>query len=322
MADAPVYIHAAAALGPAGDTMRTERRTLTEDPPPFDYRDLVRRVVGVPLRQASHLVELAAIGSQLCLKHLSTPAPEDTAVYVGTGLAEVRKTNALFYQVMPPGPGMASPFDFINAANNMAAFYTAKLGNFRSRNLTVTQEEFSFEWALKLAVEDLRDGHFSRALVGGVDENAHPRTQHMRRITLAPEQILGEGCGWLYLTREANGAIGEMLAVEDLGSNPEPVEAVKSRLSPWRVDHEPVVLLPGFRIRPEELASVCEAFPGCAVERYVDWCGSFHTASAYGLGTFFEAPTPSARLCIHINRRPSGHWMAVVARAYSASRQS
>lgn len=317
MTEPNIYIHAAAALGPAGDTTRTERRVLTADPPLFEYKELVKRVVGVPLRQASHLVELAAIGSQLCLKRLMRPAPHDTAVYVGTGLAEVRKTNALFYQVLPPGPGLASPFDFINAANNMAAFYVAKLGNFRARNLTVTQEEFSFEAALKLAVEDLKRGRCRQALVGGLDENAQPRANHLRRIALSPEQILGEGSGWLYLSHAAPQAIGEIVAVEDLGPRHVPADFLADRLGRWRHERETVVLLPGFRVPNEILDTLLRSIPELAVERYLNWCGCFHTAAAFGLGAVLDEPQPNSRLYIHINRRPAGHWMLVAARAYA-----
>ena len=76
----PVYIHAAAALGPHGDTSRAERRTLHADPPPLELKELVKTVVGVSLRQASHLVELAPIRSQLSLKPPPVPAPENSAV--------------------------------------------------------------------------------------------------------------------------------------------------------------------------------------------------------------------------------------------------
>jgi hypothetical protein len=318
MTEPHVYVRTAAALGPCGDTTRAERRVLAEDPAPLDFKELVKRVVGVPLRQASHLVELAAIGSQLCLKRLGAPAPEDTAVYVGTGLGEVRKTNALFYQVMPPGPGLASPFDFINAANNMAAFYAAKLGSFRARNLTITQEEFSFEWALKLAVDDLREGRFRQALVGGMDEHAPPRLNHTRRIALAPDQILGEGGGWLFLTNAAERAIGEIVAVEGLPAGRTPVEVLAARLATWRQGSEPVVLLPGFRVQQHQLAALREAFPDFVVENYLDWCGCFHTAAAFGLGAMLDTPSPTARLYVHVNRRPAGHWMLIAARAYPA----
>jgi hypothetical protein len=307
MTDARVYIHAGAALGPRGDSARAERTILAADPPPFEFKELVKQVVGVPLRQASHLVELAAVASQLCLKRLPFAAPEDTAVYVGTGLAEVRKTQALFQQVMPPGPGMASPFDFINAANNMAAFYVAKLGNFRARNLTVTQEEFSFEWALKLATEDLRAGRFRQALVGGLDESSQPRANHLRRIALRDDQILGEGAGFLYLSVEARGALAELLGVHHVTGTP--AAALSAALGHWRRAGEPLTLLPGFRLTADELHALQIVFPDTAVHPYLEQCGCFHTAIAFGVAAQLDAVQPAPGLVIHLNHDATGRVM-------------
>jgi hypothetical protein len=313
---ARVYVHAAAALGPQRDTQFAERTPLAADPVPVELKELVKTVVGVPLRQASHLVELAAIGSQLCLKRLPYPAPENSAVYVGTGLAEVRKTNTLFNQVMPPGPGMASPFDFINAANNMVAFYAAKLGNFRARNLTVTQEEFSFEWALKLALADLRAGSFRQALVGGVDENSQPRINHLRRIHLRDDQWMGEGSGWLYLSVEPGAARGELLEVRALPAGDLP-ETLAAAVRNWRQDSEPVLMLPGFGLTGPEITRLGAALPDAAIENYLAWCGCYHTAAAFGLAALLDHPRPAPALLIHVNRDAGGHAMLIALRIFA-----
>jgi len=310
MGKSRVFIHSSAALGPGGDTTHTERTSLTADPPALECRELVKRVVGVPLRQASHFVELASIASQLCIKHLGHPAPEDTAVYVGTGLAEVRKTYALFYQIMPPGPGMASPFDFINAANNMAAFYVAKLGNFRARNLTVSQEEFSFEWALKLAWEDLRAGDYRQALVGGVDENSQPRAQHLRRMALRDDQLIGEGAGFLYLSVQPERARAEILGIHHL-DRPTAESGLSALFNGWRQDREPVTLLPGFRLSDDDLADLTRQWPDLRVQPYLQQCGCFHTASAFGLAAALDLPAGPGSLVVHVNRNRAGQWMSV-----------
>jgi len=307
----PVYIHAAAALGPHGDIARAERRMLHGDPPPLELKELVKTVVGVSLRQASHLVELAAIGSQLCIKRLSYPVPENTAVYLGTGLAEVRKNEAVFRQVMPPGAGLASPFDFINAANNMAAFYVAKLGNLRARNLTVTQEEYSFEWALHLAAADLRAGEYRQVLVGGVDENSQPRVNHLRRIALRDDQPMGEGSGWLYLSVSAEHACGELIEVQRAARNMDTAQALRS----WQQPGEPLTLLPGLRIEPAEIQLLTQALPDLRVQDYLGLCGGFHSAAAFGIAALFDPPvTPG--LYVHLNRDASGHAMFCVVRVF------
>ena len=310
-----VYIHAAAALGPHGDILRTERRVLNGDPPPLELKQRVKEIVGMPLRQASHLVELAAVGSQLCLQRLTIPAPRETAVYVGTGLAEVRKNEAVFRQVMPPGPGMASPFDFINAANNMAAFYTAKLGNFQARNLTVSQEEFSFEWALQLAAGDLRAGDYLQALVGGVDENSQPRLNHLRRIALRDDQPLGEGSGWLMLSTSAQHAIGELIEIKFLPRETPTTQTLHTALLDWRKAQEPMTLLAGLRIEPPEIEQLLQAVLGLQAQDYLAWCGSFHTAAACGIAALFDAPAVPG-LVLHFNRDASGRSMLCAVRVF------
>jgi len=314
-----VYIHAAAALGPCLDTTDAERVVLTADPPPAELRELTRKVVGAPLRQASHLIELAAIASQLCLKRLPWPAPENTAVYIGTGLAEVRKTHAVFYQVMPPGPGMASPFDFINAANNMAAFYVAKLGNFRARNLTVTQEEFSFERALQLALADLRAGGFHQALVGGVDENSQPRANHLRRFPLRDNQVMGEGSGWLYLGTRREQARGELLGLRQGARGADAASLLADAVRVWRQGGESVVLLPGFRLEPDETVRLAGALPGLETRDYLAHCGCFHTAAAFGLGTLLDHAAPQPTLVLHLNRDSAGALMLVALRLFAST---
>jgi hypothetical protein len=311
----PVYIHAAAALGPHGDIARGDRQALHGDPPPLELKEQVKEIVGVPLRQASHLVELAAIGSQLCLKRLPYPAPENTAVYLGTGLAEVRKNEAVFKQVMPPGPGMASPFDFINAANNMAAFYTAKLGNFRARNLTITQEEFSFEWALHLAAADLRTGEYRQALVGGVDENSLSRVGHLRRIALRDDQPMGEGSGWLYLSVAAEQAHGELLEVKLVARDAELAEALHAARHTWQRPGEALTLLPGLRIEPTEIERLTQALPELRTQDYLAFCGCFHSAAAFGIAALFDPPVAPG-LFVHLNRDASGRALLCAVRVF------
>ena len=311
----PVYIHAAAALGPHGDITRPERRALHGDPPPLELKERVKEIVGVPLRQASHLVELAAIGSQLCLKRLPYPAPENTAVYLGTGLAEMRKNEAVFRQTMPPGPGLASPFDFINAANNMAAFYTARLGNFRARNLTVSQEEFSFEWAMHLAAADVRSGEYRQVLVGGVDENFHPRIDHLLRISLRDDQPMGEGSGWLLLSADKAQACGELVEVKRVARNLDTAQVLHAAWRLWQQPGETLTLLPGLRIEPAEVQHLRQALPDLRVQDYLSLCGGFHTAAAFGLAALFDAPvTPG--LFVHLNRDSSGHATLCAVRVF------
>jgi len=311
---ADIYIHAAAALGPQQDYTAAARAPLRADPAPTDLKALSKTLLGQHLRQASHFVELAALGATLCLNRLAQPAPSDTAVYLGTGLAENRKNDALFEQVLPPGPGLASPFDFINAANNMAAFYVARLAGIEARNLTVMQDELSFEYALTLACSDLQHGAVNHALVGGVDEMSLTRAQHLRRLRLDDAQIMGEGSGWLYLSTDPFGARGELLGVTRVPPAADASADILNRIHEWRRAPEPVILLPGFRLAATEVEQLTAAWPELRVENYLDFCGSFPTAAAFGLAARFDAPCPQPALYLHLNRDADGRGMLVGVR--------
>lgn len=327
MTERRVYVHAAAALGPQLDYRATQRRRLQADPDSPDLKALSRELLGQTLRQASHFVELATLGARLCLNALGQPPAAGCAIYLGTGLAEVRKTSALFKQVMPPLAGPASPFDFISAANNMAAFYVAKLAGMSSRNLTITQEEFSFEHALELAYQDLRHGAVPAALVGGVDERAEERAQQMRRIRLHPQQIMGEGSAWLYLTTEANGALGELIATKELDipnhrTSSDWARAVAERLARLHLPDDSLCVLPGFRLDDAMRAALTQVLPNARQEDYLPYCGCYPSATAFGLATRLESMGDAPYPIVHINRDSVGQTMMVVLRVFARNRRA
>ena len=288
-----VFVHAAAAVGPHGDVARAERRVLREDAKPSDLRERVKALTGQHLRQASHFVELAVVGAKTCLNRLAQTPDPATAIYLGSGLAEQRKMQALFKQTATGG--LASPFDFINAANNMAAFYVAKLANLSARNYTVMADEVSFETALATAFSDIAHGAVPAALVGGVDECLDTRAEQLRRLDLSATQFIGEGGGWLYLSPTAEGALAELLFVEEL-TDP------KARIDPVRSGDEAVTWLTGFRTRRVNDARR----PQDAVYDYLKYCGCFHTAAAFGTASVFDEPIEG--LCVHTQAGHNGHW--------------
>lgn len=288
-----VFIHAAAAVGPHGDVAHSERRALTLDAKPSDSRERVKALTGQHLRQASHFVELAVVGAMSCVSRVQRGLDPDTAIYLGSGLAEQRKMQALFKQVA--GGGLASPFDFINAANNMAAFYVAKLANLSARNYTVMADEVSFETALATAVSDVAHGVVPAALVGGVDECLDTRAEQLRRLDLSPRQHIGEGGGWLYLSPVAEGALAEVLSVGAAANATMPGDN-------FRQGDEVVTWLNGFRTTQPHTTQRSED----RVYDYLPYCGCFHTAAAFGVASVFDAA--SAGLYIHAHAGRNDLW--------------
>ena len=315
-----VFIHAAAALGPRGDYLPTQRRLLDADPPPLALKELTKTVTGQYLRQASHFVELAAIGAGICARRAGSALPPDTAVYVGTGLADIRKNAALFAQTLRAADALVSPFDFINSANNMAAFYVAKLAGLHARNLTVTQEMFSFERALELAYADLRSGRVAQALVGGVDEAKDTRMEQSRHLPLRADQRMGEGAGWLYLTTRADEARGELLGIDErANATPDDVHRLALASAARRRRGEALTWLPGMGLTDADRAALARAFHDGVVENYLAYCGCFFTAAAFGVALACERGYTAPQLLVHVNRDSEGRVMAVQIRLLPAA---
>ncbi|MDH5632380.1 MAG: hypothetical protein OEZ10_05215 [Gammaproteobacteria bacterium] len=306
MTESTVYIHAASAIDPALNTDPSSRQALTGLPEKADATARVKQLIGDPLRQASHLVKMAVIGIMSCRQQVRLPVDNNAAIYVGTGLGEMDKCRGLFEQVMPPANGMASPFDFINSSSNIAAFYVAKILGLSTRNLTISQDEFSFEYALKLAIDDIVSDGYTHAFAGGLDERSLDIDYQLRRIQIRNDQVLGEGCGWLYLSQESSGARATISApVFVAGNNPASNdEWLKSILPAIPEPYNNPVILPGFRITPETISNLEKL--GYQVRPYVQYSGCYHTAAAFGIADAVNNAAAGTTL-VHINRDPIGN---------------
>lgn len=288
-----VYIQAAAAIGPTGSDAPA---ALAGDPPPYDLRALSRQVLGQVLRQASNFITLATVGAALCVQRAGTVAP-GTTIYLATGLGDVRSTEAVIQQVAAPGAAVM-PFDFINANNNMSGFYVARMAGVRSRNLTVTADDGSFETALMLARSEITQGIGATALVGGVDEDSHPRERHLRRLPLRADQILGAGSAWLYMSSEPRGALAELTAVEMVRTD-RWMRAAERLLGSRTVAG--ASLLPGYRLADADVSALAGRVPEMEVIPYVRYCGCYPTAAAFGVASALTKSRDTGRMYLHAN---------------------
>lgn len=317
----PVYILSAAAIGPSIDTTRGQRRLLTDDPAPADLSALVKELTGEESRRIGHFAQLAVACSRLALNRFKKTITDETPLYLATGLGEAQSTVSLFQQVMESEDSLVSPYSFVNAVSSTTAFHIAKTAGLKAKNITISQEELSFEWALYLAAADITDREAKYALVGGVDESCRPREGHMRRISLRDNQIMGEGSGCLLLGPSHDDAVGELLDItwfdlgnEDTGAWSEKIAHLVER---HRKRTDRVVLLPGFRLEQEHLRTLHNRITGIEVNNYLHFCGCFHTAASFGIASVFDAPHESATLYLHVNSNASGRTMAVVFRAFT-----
>ncbi|MBI5561668.1 MAG: hypothetical protein HY894_02260 [Deltaproteobacteria bacterium] len=311
------YILGAAAIGPLGDTTEASRRTLKADPATADLSNLVLELTGQEMRRAGHFTELAIAGAGLAVRRAGARLDPLSPLFFATGLGEVHNTVALFKQVMEGGAGSTSPYAFVNSVSNTAAFQVAKSAGLVSPNLTFSQEEFSFECALRFAAAEIEDGLAAGALVGGTDELSHPRHEHIKRLPLKEGEIMGEGCGWLRLGSDGAGAIGEALGVVELqiDAGEEWAAALCGAIGPWIEEGVDAFLMPGFRMDGAETAALAGRLDA-GVKDYLKYCGCFHTASAFGLASVFDGPRKTEAVYVHVNRNAEGRAICAGIKAY------
>lgn len=305
---AAVYIHAAGGIGAqatpigAGHTAKEQGA----DAQPVSLR-AVTSAMGISLpRLASRFAALAVAGAGQCTSRLAAPLAPGTPVYLASGLGDVARTDALYYEVMPPRGEMASPAQFATSGNNMGAFFVAQQLGLVSRNVTLSQGDLSFEYALQLALDDLAAGVAAAALVGGVDETTLPREFYVRRYPPSAGAWIGEGSAWLALGTAQTGAVGEILGVSfaPTARGDDVREWARGATATVRtlIDiSAPATLLPGTRISPAQIAALSEQLPAFDVFDYRRSTGCLPTAAALAVvGTLVGTP-PGSRPIVHVN---------------------
>ena len=320
-----VYFHAAAGMGSNAAPVLALKASPVEkrgaDARPLALRE-IGKAIGVAMpRLVSRFVELAVIGATLCARRLEDPLASGTPVYLATGLGDVARTDALYFQVMPPNSETASPAKFATSGNNLAAFFVAQQLRLVSRNFTISQLDLSLENALAIALDDLAAGVAKSALVGGVDETTAPRRFYRRRYPLIADKRIGEGSAWLVLGTEPRGAIGELIGVTILaaqGAN-EPgdwADRVARAMQHLIDPQDTATLLPGGRVSQAQATALLARLPALRWHDYRDFSGCLPTAAALAIvSTFVEKP-PMASTYLHVNCDAAGRTGIIVWRAY------
>lgn len=296
---------------------------LRTDAQPVELRSLAKSL-GVTLpRLASRFGELAVIGARLCVNQLAGPLPTTSPVYLASGLGDVARSDALYYQVMPPQSEMASPAQFATSGNNMAAFFVAQQLQLTSRNFTLSQADLSYEHALALAMDDLHFGAATHALVGGVDETTLPREYYVRRYPPSEREIIGEGSAWLVLAGERGNAIGEVLATAVLPAicmhdHNAWAQQVAAAVTPHLGGESAATLLPGVRPVAAQVAALRARWPASQVEDYRAHAGCFPTAVALGMAGTLASRQTEDRTYVHVNCDDRGRTGVIIWRVWLA----
>lgn len=226
---------------------------------------------GRTFRRISRYVKLAQLGSAACLDGVDRARldPTRTGVFLGSGLGNTADIVPLAHGILDPDRPWASPMAFAGCVGNAAAFHVARTLGFEGPNVTVSQEELSFEGALLEAVLALEAGEVDHALVGGVDVRTGSDDEQRARMGAAdvPGRV-SEGTGWVLLGPAAAGPRGTEVWIgpgDRAMDGVNPAEAAPG----WRVSE------PCGRPREERLVPVATAM------RLVEDLAAGHPAPVY-----------------------------------------
>ena len=196
---------------------------------------------GRAFRRIGRYVKLAQLGAAECVQDLDPALRRDMGVYLGTGIGNAVDIVPLAHGILDPVRPRTSPMAFAGCVGNAAAFFVARALDVLGPNVTVSQEELSFEGALLEAVLALRSGRVRHALVGGVTvKSGDELTQRQRIDAVELSGEVGEGSAFV------------LLGLGDTG--PRLDEVWLGRAAALEQDLQGATVLPGWRI-PHEGAS-------------------------------------------------------------------
>jgi hypothetical protein len=275
---------------------------------PPELKELFMAAVGQSLRRPSRFMQLSLIGAARCAK--DAVLPSHTAVYLASGRGDLEIVMDVLEQVYRDGQS-PKPLSFVNTVSNSACFYIAKCLALEGRSSFVCNPYFAFENALQLALEDLRSGAISSALVGSADVIVPPLDAHRKRLEVSEQTPLGEASHWMLLQSEGDAPVrGQVLAVQHFTSR----DALIGWLNESNFDPRTSMLSTGAGLQSHDLNDIRTAGGFTRTFDYRSNRAFYDTQSAAVIPAFLEEKE-DAELLVHINGDPLQRYVGMVVRA-------
>ncbi len=208
-----------------------------------------RRLFGRRFRRIGRFVKLAQVAAARCLTQRPGLELDRAGLFIGTGLGNTADIVPLAEGVLHPSRPRCSPMSFAGCLGNAASFFVAQSTGCLGPNVTLSQEELSFEAALLDAALALRAGRIELALVGGVDVISGSEDEQRRRMNAAeaPGRVT-QGAAFLLLAAQGEGPAW----LEEIQLGAAPLPRLLDGVPPG------ARLLPGWRLAGERLGEMAE----------------------------------------------------------------
>ena len=180
--------------------------TVREGEPLPDLTPILKQVCRERPRRVDRFIELALLGSGLCVQ--GRQLKPDCGLYLGSGFGP-KGSNVAVQQQLLRDRECPKPFDFMNILGASAGFHVARNLGLTGPNVFISRRGASLEAALAVAQADMQLGIVSQALLGVVEEVTLPLDQHRQRHEWHADTPVAEGSHWLLL--EKDGTAGKPL---------------------------------------------------------------------------------------------------------------
>ena len=164
-------------LPPSSEIKELSRVEITSIDQLSEIRDYIKPMEA---RRMGKLMKASLLSSLKALKQAGIECPD--AIITGTALGCWENSEALLMQLLEEGEVMLSPTNFMQSTHNTISSNIAIRLGCHGYNVTYTQSDDSFEWALRDARLLLQSGRYKTVLVGCHDETTPLYRSLMARL--------------------------------------------------------------------------------------------------------------------------------------------
>lgn len=294
----PIYIHSAAVIS-AQDSFRNDE--------PLEFHPILEEKAGAQhpnysdfiapgmARRMAPAVKMGVATAKKALSDVSLSRPD--AIITGSGMGCMQDTEKFLNTLMENKEAYLTPTAFIQSTHNTVGAQIALELGCHGYNNTFVHGSLSFESALLDAQLYLMEHPKANVLVGGVDELGIEFVGNVLQIEQGnPEGIrvpLGEGAGFMSVSHEKSTA---GIAVNGIRTQRIVEERqIAALLKSFLEDHDTKLseidsLFTGHNGDGFDryYSKVTSLFPTTEITKFKQFCGEFHTASAFGLWMAYE----------------------------------
>lgn len=253
------------------------------------------------LRRMSRMIRMGIASAKLCLERAQVSMPD--AIITGTGLGCIEDTEKFISSILENNEQLLTPTPFIQSTHNTVGGQIALLLGCHAYNYTYVHRGISFESSLLDATMMIRERSAENILAGGIDELTDHSYLLLQQLGIYSRQKSvasdlsngtpgGEGSAFFLLSGKKLASTRARLSlIKTFPGKNDPlilVEKIRESLKEAGKKPENIDLILSGRSGHSKTDVLHAAlndtfFKKSAIQTFKQYCGEYHTASAFAL---------------------------------------